>query len=114
MFYFSQRADSWGKTDDARLSMAIADSITSQESERFDSVESEEVTTTPRRGILKMLCNIPHIVCLVQLAYTLDLAIGLALTLYGLTIGMVVGALRMTRDRNVQLTYYYDRLREGL
>ena len=54
--------------------------------------------------ILKLLFNAHHIICLALLVYTFDAVIGIALACYGLTIGFVVVAMRLSQERNL----YYE------
>lgn len=71
-----------------------------------------QFTSIPGRRILKLLCNAHQILCLALVIGTFDLAVGLALACYGITIGLVLVALRMTHDRNMRFSMC-DELREG-
>jgi hypothetical protein len=77
----------------------------------FDIHERADFISVPRR-ILKLLLKAHHAIYLVLLMYTLDLALGIALTCYGVSIGIVLIALRTTHDRNMRFALA-DPLREN-
>jgi hypothetical protein len=71
-----------------------------------------KIISMPGCRILKLMCDAHHVICLALLIYTFDEAIGLAIACYSLTIGLVLVALRMTHDRNMQFAFLDD-LQEG-
>jgi hypothetical protein len=77
-----------------------------------DQFDTHDFILMRGRRILRLLCNSHNVICLGLLIYTLDVAVGLALSCYGLTIGMVLLAVRTTHDRNMQFAHC-DRLRQG-
>ena len=54
------------------------------------------------RRIVTLLFNVHHVFCLALLICTLNTRIGIALICYGLTVELVILALRITDGRNVR------------
>jgi hypothetical protein len=80
--------------------------------EFFDTEQQAPFTAIPGRGILKLLCNTHHILCLALVVCAYNLAIGIALACYGATIGLVLLSLRLTRERNLRFSFC-DQMPEG-
>ncbi len=73
--------------------------------EQFDDQGPTEFISIPGRRVLKLMCNAHHVFYLGLVTFSFDVAAGLALACYGATIGLILFALRMTRDRNMRYTW---------
>jgi hypothetical protein len=78
--------------------------MTDSQSLEFGDQGPAEFISMPGRRVVKLLCNAHHVFCLALVICTFDLAIGIALACYGLTIGLVLLTLRLTHNRNMEFT----------
>ena len=73
--------------------------------QEVDAHRPEQTLSMNGGRILKLLFKLHHLICLALLLYILDVAIGLALFCYGLTLGLVLVALRITHERDMRFAF---------